>query len=231
LAEYHRDYFGLSSDEAAVFNKNQRIVLVGQKITPEIRQTSAFLRSKGIRATCVEFSFFKAGDGRRLLSVDIVVGREPFGPATITSKEGPRISPAQFLESLDAHGRPVFQALLQLAHDKGLATQWGTKGFSLNVNVDGTHVPFCYGYPPKSVWKQSVYTALIGAGGMLFKISSPEEARQLLYSDAQATGLFQPAGKELKCLIDQPFSEDKIQTLLGWCEKAAAVINEHGLKE
>lgn len=37
LAGYHRNYFELASDEAVSFNKEQRIVLVGQRITGEIR--------------------------------------------------------------------------------------------------------------------------------------------------------------------------------------------------
>lgn len=46
LASYHRNYFELASDEAVSFNKEQRIVLVGQRVTGEIRQTASFLRRK-----------------------------------------------------------------------------------------------------------------------------------------------------------------------------------------
>jgi hypothetical protein len=35
---YHRQYFSLISDEAIVFNNDQRIVIVGQKVTPEIKR-------------------------------------------------------------------------------------------------------------------------------------------------------------------------------------------------
>ena len=65
LAEHHREYFELGSDEAVAFNKDQRIVIVGQRVTPEIRQTAAFLRSKGLRVTCVEFTFFQTVSDRR----------------------------------------------------------------------------------------------------------------------------------------------------------------------
>jgi len=43
LAEHHREYFDLGSDEAISFNKDQRIVVVGQKVTSEVRQTASFL--------------------------------------------------------------------------------------------------------------------------------------------------------------------------------------------
>ena len=57
LADQHRGYFDQA--EAVAFNKDQRIVIVGQQVTPEIRQTASFLNSKGIQVTCVEFTFFR----------------------------------------------------------------------------------------------------------------------------------------------------------------------------
>ena len=63
LAEYHREYFELGAAEAVAFNKDQRIVLIGQRIIPEIRQTALFLCSKGVRVTCVEFTFFQTDGG------------------------------------------------------------------------------------------------------------------------------------------------------------------------
>ena len=68
LAEHHREHFELTSDEAVAFNKDQRIVIVGQKVTNEIRQTASFLRAKGVRVTCVEFSFFPSNGGARAFS-------------------------------------------------------------------------------------------------------------------------------------------------------------------
>ena len=51
-------------------------MIVGQRVTPEMKQTASFLGSKGIDVTCVEFTFFKAAEGGRLLSQEIVVGGE-----------------------------------------------------------------------------------------------------------------------------------------------------------
>ena len=59
LALYHREYFSLIPDEAVVFNNDQRIVIVGQKITPEIRQTSSFLRKKGGKSHLFGIHFFQ----------------------------------------------------------------------------------------------------------------------------------------------------------------------------
>ena len=41
-----------------------------------------------------------------------------------------------------------------------MSIHWGTKGFSIGVDVDETRVVVCYVYPPHSVSKQTLYTAL-----------------------------------------------------------------------
>jgi hypothetical protein len=140
LAEHHREYFELGSDEAVAFNKDQRIVIVGQRVTQEIRQTASFLRSKGFRVTCVEFTFFQANGGTRLLSQEIVVGKESGKPRQVASGSLPIVTANEFLGSLDDNGKAVFSRILQLAKEKSMPIHWGTKGFSLNVDLGGRHV-------------------------------------------------------------------------------------------
>ncbi|MBN1662830.1 MAG: DUF91 domain-containing protein [Deltaproteobacteria bacterium] len=132
LAEHHHRYFELGTDEAIAFNKDQRIVIVGQRVTPEIRQTASFLRSKGIRVTCVEFAFFQGKSGTRLLSQEIVVGNEADKPVHVASGSLPTVTEAGFMTFLDGQGKTVFSRVLALAKDKSLPIHWGTKGFSLN---------------------------------------------------------------------------------------------------
>ncbi len=230
LAQYHRVYFNMVSDEAVVFNNDQRIVIVGQKITPEIRQTATFLRNKGVRVTCLEFTFFKADGGLRLLSTSIVVGDESASISKVTSGSLPVISEGAFFNSLDANGKFIFEKLFTWAKSNLFPIHWGTKGFSLNVNLSGTHVAFCFGYPPKSVYQESIYSAFVGRGGLLSKIDFSEHELQALYTEAQNSGLFQPAGRELKCLINRKFSEKQIEWLFSWLTKLTQEIEKHGLK-
>jgi hypothetical protein len=135
------------------------------------------------------------------------------------------------MQSLDANGRLVFERLLDFARQRSMPIHWGTKGFSLNVDLDGSHVVVCFGYPPDSVFKQSIYTALMGHGGLTSKTSVPEAVVKSLWAEAESTGLFRRAGRELKCLIDHELSEQELTTLLSWCQKLAASVNEYGLKE
>jgi len=101
----------------------------------------------------------------------------------------------------------------------------------LNVDLDGTHVAVCFGYPPHCVFRQSVYTALVGRGGLLSKVDASEDVAQELLSAAQETGLFQAAGRELKCIIDRALTEEEIDLLISWCETTASTIKKHGLRE
>jgi len=142
----------------------------------------------------------------------------------------PVVSKDSFMESLDNNGKDVFSQLLKFAGEKSFPIHWGTKGFSMNVDKNGVHVAICYGYPPNAVFKQSIYTALVGRGGLLSKLDVSATEIELLWKEAQETKLFQPAGRELKAMIQRKFNPAEIQTLIGWLEKVATAIEKHELK-
>ena len=230
LADCHRECFSVDQSEAVAFNKDQHIVVVGQQVTPAIRQTASFLGSKGIRITCVEFTFFKAAGGGRLLSQELIIGRGHAKPRRVTSEPLPVVSEDDFLKRCDEHGKGVFSKILELARSRSMSINWGAKGFSVGVDVDGARVVVCYGYPPAAVFKQTLYTALRDRAGIARKTSAPPEAIDRLRNAADATRLFVPAGRELKCPIDRSFTDDEVEALVGWCESVAQAIAEHGLK-
>ena len=230
LADCHRECFSVGQSEAVAFNKDQHIVVVGQQVTPAIRQTAAFLGSKGIHVTCVEFTFFEAAGGGRLLSQELVVGREHVKPRRVTSEPLPVVSEDDFLKGCDEHGKGVFSRILEFARSRSMSINWGTKGFSMGVDVDGARVVICYAYPPAAVFKQTLYTALRDRAGIERKTSAPAEAIDRLRNAAEATRLFAPAGRELKCLINRAFTDDEVDALVAWCDSAAQAIVEHGLK-
>ena len=187
LADYHRAFFELNEAEAVAFNKDQRIVLIGQSITSGVRQTASFLRSKGVRVTCVEFTFFHAdGKGDRILSQEIVVGNE-FDKFSPSSGSMPVVTEDSFLASLDDNGRTLFCPLLEWANGKSWPIHWGSKGLSLNVEVNEVHIAICFGYPPDCVFNQSLYTGLYGPGGVKKKTSAPEEILRDLWKQAEDT--------------------------------------------
>jgi hypothetical protein len=147
------------------------------------------------------------------------------------SKRTIKITQKDFLGALDQNGRAVFGKLLEFALASKMPVRWGTKGFSLNIDIDGTDVSIFFCYPPDSVFKQSIYTTLMGHGGMSTKTRVSDDEIRRLRSKVEATGLFQPAGNEVRCLIDRAFTDAEVGKILAWCEEVAATIAKHGLKE
>jgi len=228
LSEYHKEFFRLEIGEGVSFNKDQRIIIVGYNITPEIHQAATFLRNKGLRVTCVEFSYFQTESGEQLMSSEIVVGKEPLKRGAISTGTLPRIDKIKFLGSLDQVGLPVFEALLKMAEEQNLPIHWGSKGFSLNVDIQGTHVNLCYVYPPSSVFRQSIYTAFAEIGK---KVESAEELVKLFKDRFERTGFFVPAGNELKFVIQQVLTNEQINALTNLIVDLANQVKEKGLVE
>jgi hypothetical protein len=231
LAQYHREFFQLGDDEASVFNNDQRIIIVGQTITPEIRQTSTFLGKKGIGVTCIEFNFFESIDGQHLLSTDIVIGKEADVIKRITTNTLPSITKDKFFETLNSFGKPIFEQMINFAQQSNYPIHWGTKGFSLNVDMRGTHVAICFGYPPDSVYKQSLYTAIMGRGGLSYKTNVPEELLIELRNGLLKNEIAQTAGNECKVLIDREFTSNEIDQIFEWINKAISLVRQYGLKD
>ena len=223
LADHHREYFNQA--EAVAFNKDQRIVIVGQQVTPEIRQTALFLGSKGFQVTCVEFTFFRDPDGGRLLSQEIVVE----GVHTKLSKtRKTAVSRAEFLETCDVHGRGFYPKFFELVSQKGMSIRSGTSSFLVeaDVDVDGARKLICKAGLPDSKYGQALRTALGSDYWGIRKTGAPTAVVDQLQKKAEQTGLFTPAGVDLSCLIDRPFTDDEVDTIVAWCYSVAQSIRE-----
>jgi len=231
LADFHRSYFSLNSEEAVSFNKSQRIVIAGQTITREVRQTAVFLRRKGIPVTCLEFGLFGTGAGQRALSSEVVVGEDISPTGGPETDSLPRLSQADFFGSLDENGRPFFERLFEFAATQGRSVQWGTNGFSLNVDLVDAHVALCFGYRPASAFGQSLYTVLYRKGGLLRKTAAPTAVADGLAKKLGETGLVASAGKELKCVLNRPWTSEQIGVVLSWLQELEDAIRQYGSVE
>ncbi len=227
LAEHHQAHFELAADEAVAFNKNQHIVVIGQRITDQIRQTASYLNSKGIGITCVEFTYFEGDGDNRLMSQQIVVGKQLKKPTyPITNEQ-------EFRNSLDENGRALFSRILEFGECRSMRVNWGIKGFSLNVDLNGTYVAICFCYPPGSSMKQSCHTALYyGVSGVERRTNVPEEVLEILRNQAEATGIFNGTwGKDLNCDITRRLADAEINSFIAWCESVEQAVRKYGLKD
>lgn len=222
LSEAHAADFELGDGQAVAFNKSQHIIIVGSDITPEIRQTSVFLRKHGIDVTCVEFSFFRTASGEQLMSSEVVVGGEALGGPAPDVVSLPKTTKDQFLAACDEAGKRVFTVLLAYSDSKKLPVHWGSRGFSMNVELDGSRVPILYGYPATSVYKQSIYTAF---ADIKRKVRDSAELVHGCRRALEAAG-FVAARGEVKLMITGSANTNAVIEILGDLE---AGVRERGL--
>jgi hypothetical protein len=228
LSEYHKAYFQLGEADAVSFNKEQRIVIVGYDISPEIRQTSLFLRRKDIRVTSVEFNYFLDASKEQLMSIDIVIGKEPLTKGKLTTEKRKKTDKKAFLNDLDESTHQLFEAILALAEREHLPIRWGAVGFSLNTDVDGNKIALIMGYPRFSVFSQTIYTYVPSVAK---KVKGGEKLAELFKRRLLETGLFQEAGNEMKYIIKQKPTEEQTQILLKSITDFATQTKKNGLIE
>jgi len=225
LSDEHARVFDLAEDEGVSFNKDQHAVIVGYDVSPEIRQTASFLRKKGIDVTCVEFGFFRTRTGERILSADCVVGGGAASRAAPDVAALPKTTQEQFLADCDDTGRAVFGAVLRLADNTALAVHWGSRGFSLNADVGGVHVPLCYGYPSSSVYKQSIYTTF---ADLKRKVDGADEVVADHRAKLVAAG-FVPARSEMKLVLAKSLPNDRVDAVVAWLTALEHDVRRRGV--
>jgi len=227
LEDYHQQYFESEPEEKVSFNKHAKLVIVAQLITKEIKQTALYLRKKGLDIYCLEFRYFTTRSGEKIISCDVVVGEEEFIRQKIESKSLPKVNEKQFRKALDKHGFKVFDRIFEFAKKNELLSRWGSKGFSLNVELDSGYVGLFFGYPPDSVFKQSIYT---GFEEISKKVNNSESIVEFYRSRLERLGLFVPAKSNLKWVIDSEYSEEQISNFLKIIEEVIVKIRANGLQ-
>ncbi len=136
-----------------------------------------------------------------------------------------RTSEVEFLESLDENGKAVYERILALGQQEGMRIKWGSKGFSLNVVVEGDSVVLCYGFPLTSVFRQSFYTDF---GMVSRKANLTQETMDAMRADALNTGIFELTdnGNNLMCRTQRTWDETELTTIVNWLREVAQRIQE-----
>ena len=227
LEEYHQQYFKSNTDDHISYNKSTKLIIVAQEISKEIRQSALFLREKGLDIYCASFKYFKTKNGEEIISLEFIVGEEEFIRKKVQTVSLPKISEKQFLNSLDKNGKNVFGKIIDFGKKNDLSYKWGSKGFSLNVGIDNELVTLLFGYPPKSVYKQSIYT---GFEMITKKVNNSEEVVDFYKAQIKNISYFIDAGSISKWLINKHYSVEEIKRFINVLEKVMLKIKENGLK-
>ena len=228
LDNYHQEFFDIDSEEQVSFNKSTKLVIVAQDISAPIKQTALYLRKKGFDIYCMEFKYFLNHASEKMITCDFVVGDENFIKREIQSAtQLPKVDEDAFMESLDSIGKPTFTKLFEFAKKHGLFFRWGSKGFSLNLNMDNGFVGLCFGYPPESVFKQSIYSGLEEINK---KVETPDEIIRYYRESLEQTGFFQPAKNNLKWLINKNEDIINMDKYIDILTELIVKIKSNGLK-
>jgi len=228
LEEYHQQYYENVASQNVSWNKNSKLVIVAQDISKEIKQTSLYLRKKGKDVYCVEFKYFVNNSNIKMISSDFVVGDEEFIRQKVKSEtQLPKTTQEEFIETLNENGKFVFNRLFDFANKENLLLRWGSKGFSLNLTFDNGFVGLCFGYPPTSVFKQSIYT---GFEEITKKVNNSEKIISDYKNELKAQKNFKIGGHNLKWVITKK-SETEINNFIGTLKILIEKIRKEGLKK
>jgi len=159
----------------------------------------------------MEFKYFKTKANERIITSDYIVGEEEYKRSNIKSASLPKINENEFITSLNENGKNIFTKIIEFAKSNSLVFVWGSKGFSLNVNINNENIALLFGYPPNSVFKQSIYT---GFESILKKVNGSEDIVEYFKDELMKTDNFINAGINLKWIIDEKYGENIINNLL-----------------
>jgi len=213
LEMYHQEFFNSIDSDNVAFNKGSKLMIVAQDISPSIKQSAEYLRKKGIDIYCMEFKYFLNHASEKMIAIDFVVGEDTFirSDSIKSTAQLPKADETKFFDSLDSFGKPVFQQLFDFAKSNGLLIRWGSKGFSINVKINDGFVGLCFGYPPQSVFKQSIYT---GFEEIRKKVINSDSIIELYKTELAKTNKFISAKSNLKWIVDKPTDKNDIGDFL-----------------
>jgi len=210
LEEYHQQFFQNNGDTSVAFNKSSKLIVVAQNISTGIKQTALYLRKKGIDICCMEFKYFLNKAKERMISSDYVIGEEELIKSEkIKSVELPKVDEKQFISSLDKYGENAFQSISNFAKENSLIFHWGSKGYSLNLKINEYCFCLCYGYPPNSVFKQSIYATI---DELRKKVS--EKTFDFYEKQMKSLKYFLPLKAKYRWIIDESYKESDIEKYL-----------------
>ena len=214
LENYHDEFFSDSINEKASisWNKKIRMIIIAQEITPDIKQTTVFLRKKGIDIFCLEFKYFSNDENDRIISSDYIVGYDDFLKQNITTTSvKSKTDENKFLNSLDSYGVKVFKKILEFGRSNDLLFRWGKKGFSLNFHNENGFTALIFGYPPDSIFKQSIYS---GFEEIRKKILGSDQLVNYYQSQLKSLDYFVSAGNNMKWVIDREYNDKHIDKFI-----------------
>jgi hypothetical protein len=128
------------------------------------------------------------------------------------------------MSQLNENGKSVFEELFDFARKTNLHFIWGSKGFSLNYDLNGNKIALFFGYANNSVYKQSIYT---GFENISKKSDNPKEIVDFFKEQLLATKMFSKAGKNLKWMLNKNFTSNEVNEFIRIIKEVIKKIEEN----
>ena len=138
-----------------------RLVFVADQIPSELKRIIEFLNEQMDPAEVlgVEIKQYIDSEAKVKTLVPRVIGQTMEAQIKKTAgKKEQVLNKKTFFELLDENASFIFQELFNFANDNDLVIRWGTKGFSLNVEINGKFVSLLRGYSSLSSFDQTVFS-------------------------------------------------------------------------
>lgn len=227
---------------------NFLLLIVGDKIFPEVALLTETIQSAphlNFTIRLVEIGFFASLDQKEdhLIIIPQIVGKtheqqraivkivyeekKPEVEVVPVETEKSTLDKETFLKISDPEGRKVFGAILELSDLHGFPIHWGTKGFTINADVNGTHVALCYCYGSEARGGQIIWTSFYD---IKHKVKNGETIVKSLRNQLRQTNFFTETKTEMKYQFKQKLTETQIKELTDILTDLANQIETNGTK-
>ena len=215
------DYTGFWQKlEANLAVHRLRLIFVADSIPAELRRVIEFLNAEmeHIEVLGVEIKQYRDGDSKALVPRVVGQTEKPRPPEHTTQ--------SKFLAKWGRTPeiREAYQQILAFAGQTGLIVFWGSRGFSLNVQIGSKRVSVLQGFPPDT-YGGDIYSIF---GGIRVKVAQGEAIAQQYRTQILELPGTSESPKGVRIAIDTISGEITSQ-LLDIVDRVRKTIIEHGL--
>ena len=205
-----------------------RMVFVADEIPNELKRIIEFLNEQmdPAEVLAVEIKQYVDNDNKIKTLVPRVIGQTSEAQMKKRVERAPLLTQKTFFENLDQYGKDFFEVLFDFARQNNLVTRWGTKGFSLNVDIDGNMVSLMQGYSSLSKFGQTLFSQ---TGSIQNKVKDSDKIIDE-YKAVLNLPNFEKVGNGFRLKIDNNLDEKQLEEFKIILTDVIIAIRDNGLK-
>lgn len=205
-----------------------RMVFVADQIPSELKRIIEFLNEQMDPAEVlgVEIKQYMDSKAQVKTLVPRVIGQTM--EAQIRKTGGQKeslLNEKSFFELLDDNGTFLFTDIFQFATDNNLIIRWGTKGFSLNVEINRKYVSLLRGYSNLSIYGQTIFST---CGAIASKVDDGDKIIEEYLKIADLKDFYE-VGDGFGYKINQKIDHKDLEEFKSILSKTISSIKENGL--